>query len=459
MQLVRILPCCLLFAVACSTAPANQEPTRTNVFFFEGARLITGVGGAPIERSAFIVADGRFAEVSRAGELQRPAGAIAVDLTDKTVMPGIVEVHAHLGYWNGPQNTNVVGNFTRENILDHLQRFAYHGVAVVLSLGTDRRELAYDVRDEFLRAPPPDAAAYLTAGQGLSLPGAGPGFPMRPAVYEVKTEDEARRAVQELAARRVDRAIKLWHDAARGTLPPPVYQAVIDEAHKHNLLVLSHVDQTGYKDLLRAGLDGFAHSLWRGPGEVDDELIALLKERPNVFTLSTLWASRNEIYGPRPYWLDDPLLDETLTRDEIRKLENPKTSPDAPQRWVEGIVPRNLAKIKAAGVRIGLGGDIGGLSGGGGYFGWSSQVEMESLVRTGLTPSEAILVVTRNSAEILGLDDFGTIAPGKSANFIVLDANPLENIANTRRIAAVYLRGKPVDRAALRAKWAGNSSN
>jgi imidazolonepropionase-like amidohydrolase len=146
-----------------------------------------------------------------------------------------------------------------------------------------------------------------------------------------------------------------------------------------------------------------------------------------------------------------------LTAAEIKKLENPKTPPDASEQWAAGIVPRNLAKLKAAGVRMGLGGDIGGISGGGGYFGWSSQVELESLVRTGLTPSEAIRVATRDSAEILGLDEHGMVAPGKSADFIVLDANPLENIANSRRIAAVYLRGVKVNRAALRAKWTGDS--
>jgi imidazolonepropionase-like amidohydrolase len=454
---LRMFVCAMVFAIACAPAADSQRPPAGDVLFFEGARLITGEDGPPIERSAFIVADRKITQVGRAGELERPAGAVAIDLTGKTVMPALVELHSHLGYWDGPRNTNLVENFTRQNILDHLQRFAYHGIGVALSLGTDRRELAYGVRDEFRQSPPPDAALYLTAGQGLSLKDAGPGFPMRPAVYEIATEEEGRKAVQELVARKVDRALKLWHDAGRGTLPPPVYKAVIDEAHKHNLLVLSHADETGYKDLLRAGLDGFAHSLWRGPGEVDDELIALLKERPKVFMLSTLWASRNQIYGARPYWLDEPLLHETLTAAEIKKLENPKTPPDASEQWAAGIVPRNLAKLKAAGVRMGLGGDIGGISGGGGYFGWSSQVELESLVRTGLTPSEAIRVATRDSAEILGLDEHGMVAPGKSADFIVLDANPLENIANSRRIAAVYLRGVKVNRAALRAKWTGDS--
>lgn len=165
------------------------------------------------------------------------------------------------------------------------------------------------------------------------------------------------------------------------------------------------------------------------------------------------------MYGARPSWLDDPLLHETFTPAEIRKLENPKTPPDAPQKWAEGPVPRNIAKVKAAGVRVAIGGDIGGISGGGGYFGWSSHMEMAGLVKGGFTPAEAIAAATRSPAELLGLDELGTVAAGKSADFIVLNANPLDDIANTRRIAKVYLRGKEVDRAALRARWTGRSSS
>ena len=445
----------LCAAIGCSS-PAEPQATASaasTATLFEGARLIVGDESLPIDDAAFLVEGTKITKVGRRGDIQPPSGAGRVDLKGKTVMPAIVELHSHLGYWNGPANTNLVENFTRDNVIDHLQRFAYHGIGAVLSLGTDRRELAYQLRDEFRASPPPDTALYFTAGQGLSSPNAGPGFPMRPAVYEVKTEAEGRKAVQEMVEKKVDRWLKIWHDANRAKLPPEVYAAIIDEAHKHNLRVLSHVDVTGQKELIRAGLDGFAHAVWRD--EVDDELIALLKQHPTTFTLTTFWGSRNLIWGPRPAWLDDPLLRETFNEMEIKKLENPKVPVTAPTEWAEGPIPRNIAKIRAAGVRIGIGGDIGGISGGGGYFGFSSHMELAALVKAGFTPAEAISVATRNSAELLGLTELGMVAPGKSADFIVLNANPLDDIENTRRISSVYLRGKEVNRAALRAKWTG----
>jgi imidazolonepropionase-like amidohydrolase len=447
-----------IVAVAAALVPTSSRVSGQaagRVTLYEGARLITGDPGAPVDNSAFIVENDRFVRVGRKGELALPRGATRVDLTGKTVMPTLVELHAHLGYFkSNTERRPRTANFTREQLLNDLQQSAYFGVGAVLSLGADRREIAYQARDDWRKTPPPDAARFYTAGQGFAAPNGGPAGELSEAVYSVTTEAQARQDVQELAARKVDGWIKIWHDSRRGKMAPEIIRAIIDEAHKNKLRVAAHIHELAdFKELLRMGIDGMAHPTWRQESvePVDDELITLLKERPSVFMCTSFWTPRNQIYGPHPYWMDEPILKEVFTADEIAALDNPNTPKDAAAQWAAGRVPRSLKRLKEAGVRFGLGTDMGG--GGPGYYGLSSHVEMESLVKAGLTPAEAITAATRNSAQILGVENLGTIAVGKSADFIVLDANPLENIANSRRISRVYLRGRQLDREALRAKW------
>src|SRR5262249_24976438 len=160
---------------------------------------------------------------------------------------------------------------------------------------------------------------------------------------------------------------------------------------------------------------------------------------PSVFFLVTLWGERNAIYDGPPAWLDEPIVRETLSAAQIDELRSAFSTavaaPTRPQaRDAAERLLRNVAALHKAGVKVGLGTDTGGVTGGG-YFGIGSHVELELLVRAGLTPMEAIVAGTRESAAILGLDGLGTIARGKSADFIVLDANPLDGIGNTRRIS------------------------
>jgi imidazolonepropionase-like amidohydrolase len=442
-----LLSVCLLLTIGIA-APATAEP-----IVFEGARLITGDGGPPIETSAFIVDGGRITAVGRRGELTIPAGAARIDLTGRTVIPALIDAHVHMGYRRGlsfgPENYN------RENLLDTLNHFAYYGVGGILETGTARGDLAYQLRAE---APP--GALFRTAGRGFGMPDAGPGGPMRDSAYGVTTEEEARADVRELAAKKVD-MIKIWVDDRNGTvekLKPNLYRAIIDEAHKHNIRVLAHiVELADVKDLLRAGADGFAHMI--RDRDIDDELLSLLRARPDVFFEQTLWGERRSIYSSRPAWLDEPILRETFSPREIEILDQEFTAPPAnPQaaqraRAMGQANLRNTARLNAAGVTLAVGTDSGGVTGEQ-FFGLGAHVEMEiEATRAGLTPMQAIVAATRNSARVAGLDQAGTIAPGKSADFLVLNGNPLDNIANTRRIDRVYLRGQEFPRAAMRAKW------
>ena len=445
-----------LVVAAKSSGSSAQTLTRSRMLF-EGARLIAGDGAAPIENSAFIVENGQFSRVGRKGELSAPAGTVVVDLSGKTVMPALVDAHAHVGYTKGL--TDLQENYTRENFADILRRYAYSGVAAVESLGSDRGDLPYQIQNG---TPIPDAAIYVTTGRGLAPPGQGPGpAVLKPAPYGVATEAEARKDVQELAATKV-RMIKIWVDDRNGTvtkLSPDLYRAIIDEAHKHNLLVVAHASKLDdLKDLVRAGLDGSAHIGL--VADMDDELIALLKARPQFFFTGLVGGSYRGVEAGRPRWFDDPLLREVVPSGQLKRLGDTmaQRAPDAIERTRQRFeqLKTIVAKLQAANVRIALGTDAGP---GDQFFGWGVHYELETMVALGLTPMQAIVSGTRTSAEVMGLKQLGAVAAGKSADFIVLDANPLDNIVNSRTINKVYLRGLEVDRAGFKAAWARENNS
>ena len=411
----------LFLATACSTPATVETPPADPVTVFEGARLIVGDGSGPIEDAAFVVQNGQFTGVGASGQLNVPAGAQRVDLTGKTVMPAIIDTHKHLAN-------------NREDLVDQLQRMAYYGIGVAMSLGHDVGDLAFEVREETI----PNAARSLTAGFGITAPEPG----RTEEAYWVTSEDEARAAVQELAERQVD-LVKLWVDDRGGThqkLSPDLYGAIIDEAHSHNLRTTAHIFALeDAKGLLRAGLDGFAHGV--RDRDVDDEFVALIRERPNFVLVPNM--------ADRGVAVDMGWLSETLPADEVERLQAGATDrPEAQETF--GIQARNLARLHAEGVKIALGTD--------GSPAWRAHVEMVDMVAAGMTPAAVIVAATGNAAEFLELTAVGTVAAGKSADFIVLDANPLDDITNTRLINAVYLRGDAVDRDGLRAQWTGQTS-
>ena len=425
-----------------SAGCASSEVSRDGAAWFEGARLIDGTGGAPMEQSAFLVEDGVFAWVGRQGEREAPEGAERVDLAGKTVIPALIDAHQHIGLTNVKEGSHRKENYTRANLVEHLERTAYHGVAVTMSLGLEFDEaLAFDLRDVVL----PNAARFLTSGRGIAATSmAGPQQEYRLGIPRgAETDAEGRAAVEELHGHGVD-IIKIWVDDRGGTVPklgPEVYRAIIDEAHARGMRVASHLGSTSgladAKDLFRAGIDGFAHTV--RDRDIDEEYMALVREYPDVWTIPNLPGS--------PVTLDDlPWLSETLPPFEVESLRTQaeRLEAEGPGESFE-LQCRNLARNREAGMIIGMGTDSGV------SVAWTTHTELRDMAGCGLTPMEALEAATRVNAEILELDDLGAVAAGKRASFVVLDANPLDDIANTRRIADVYLRGERVDRDTLRA--------
>ena len=397
-----------LLVAACS-APPEEAPAASTATAFEGARLIVG-DGQTIENATFVVDDARFVAVGAAGAVDVPEGAARVDLTGMTVMPAIVDAHVHL-------------STTREALMEDLESRAYFGVGAALSLGTDGEDAPLGVRGESL----PGAARYKSAGRGITSP--EPGRSEVP--HWVTTEEDARQAVRDEAARDVD-MLKIWVDD-RGQyerLSAELYGAVIDEAHQAGIRVAAHIFRLeDAKGLLEAGVDAFAHGV--RDQDVDDEFVAMVEERPNVVLIPNMpgrgvptdlgWLS-----GARP--IDEAELAEL----EAANIERPEV------QEAFGIQARNLARLSAAGMTIAIGTD--------GNTPWAPHVEMEDMVASGMSPADVLVAATRNAAEFAGFDDLGTVEAGKSADFVVLEANPLDDIANTRRIADVYLGGAAIDR-------------
>ncbi len=381
--------------------PASAQPVAA----YEGARLIVG-DGRVIENATVVVEGARIAQVGPATDVRVAAGARRVSLAGKTMMPMIVDTHTHL-------------STTRDGLMRDLKQRAYFGVSAALSLGLDGFELL-GMRNE----PIPGAARFFSAGKGITRI-----EPNRPT-FQINGEAEARKAVQQNAAHRAD-IIKVWVDEREGKVEkvtPAQYAAIIDEAHNRGLRVIAHIfHMDDAKGLMRAGLDAFAHGV--RDKDIDDETVSMFKARPYL-TLTPNLPDR----GVKKDW--GWLRPGLPAADFAKIVEANKDDPKAQAFY--GIQARNLAKLNAAGVRITLGTD--------GNRPWGAHEEMEDMVIAGMTPIQVIVAATRNSAGFVGMTDAGTLEAGMSADFIVLDANPLDNITNTRRISSVILRGTAVDR-------------
>jgi imidazolonepropionase-like amidohydrolase len=346
-----------------------------------------------------------------------------VDATGKFVVPGIINAHGHVGEDRDPQ----------------LRQYALYGVTTTTSMAIDPDDIA--AFKERQKRGDLRGARILTVKYRFTSP------PLAGSDY--KTPAEARSKVDEIVAQGAD-FIKVWVDAQDGRSPkltPEFCAAVFDQARKHGMTTMAHiVEYEDAKRMVELGVNILAHNV--RDREIDDALIATLKQR-NVSVISTL--AREEamfVFGQSPAWIDDPFFLRGLRGGQAAglaaKREQQAKMPDVARYEKAFAIDKiNLKKLSDAGVRIALGTDSGGDANR--YFiqGFAEHHQMELMIQAGLTPMQIIQAFSKGAAETLRIDkDFGTLAPGKAADLLVLARNPLDNITNMRSIDAVYLGGR-----------------
>ena len=426
------------FALA---APQQQVTALTHV------RVIDGTGGTPLE-DATIVIEGNHIAAIRPGTEAVPAAARVLDLRGDTVMPGLINAHGHLALIEDGRNSATA--YTAENVLAELRQYESYGVTAMLSLGLNR-DLLYPIREQ-QRQGKLDGATVFTADRGIGVPDGAPPLPAAPdQLYRPSTAADARAEVDAMAKRHAD-IVKIWVDSLGGTKPamsPETFRAVIEEAHKHHLRVAAHIYYLAdAKAVVDAGVDVLAHSVRDKP--VDQELISAMKKR-GVWYIPTLTVDESfYIYAEHPGFMQLDFFKDALSPVELAMFSSEEYSkkvnqdPATSQHKADFAMDKeNLKTLYDAGIRVGFGTDSGAMPSR--IPGFSEHRELEDMVQAGLTPMQAIVCATRNNAELLGIEATrGTLRPGKRADLVVLAANPLDDITNTRSIVTIFHDGRTV---------------
>jgi imidazolonepropionase-like amidohydrolase len=392
-----------------------QQATPTKAF--TGLRLIDGTGRAAIDNATIVVRDGRVVAAGPSASVSIPAESERTALTGKTVIPGLINAHGH------------VNDAARD-----LKTYAVYGVTTVVSLGSENAA-TFGARN-VQRTATLDRARVFVAGPVLA--------PSNP--------DDARKGVADNEASGAD-WVKIRVDDNLGTtakMAPLVYRAVIDEAHKRGRRVAVHLFYLAdAKAIVEAGGDLIAHSI--RDLDVDDAFAAAMKTKGICLCPTLMREVSTFVYESIPPFFSDPLFLKYADMKQVERLRQPAQQEamrksESAQRYKAAleVASRNLKKLSAAGIPVAMGTDTGPAGRFQGYF---ELMELELMVKAGLTPQQALLSATRDAARCMKLDgDLGTLEARKWADFVVLDADPLADITNVKKISDVYIAGNRVAR-------------
>ena len=407
-------------------APSFAQRDSATPIAISGARLIDGTGAAPIDDSVVVVEGDRIRAAGPRARVPGPRGATVVEATGKFLLPGLVDVHCHINQPAGDMKRYWIAQLR-------------WGVTTMRSAGNDKPEtvpLFRQTRDRVFPSP----RSY-TAGQGFNVSGPYPGAP----TFKPKTPDEARENVRGLKAQNVD-FLKIW--MTNPMFPPEVITAIVDEAKKQGITVISHVtDLESLHQLADQGVTDFLHI----PGEPTPELIAFAKAKKLTFAPTLANIESRWFYYEHPEILNMPMLQEAMyprgrqmLADAARKTET-LSAPDLPQRKAR--LREAYPFIKAmsdAGVRIVTGTDCGAEASQVTPFGHATHRELQMYAEAGMSPLAAIRAATLDAARVLTRSEdpeYGSVRAGKAADLLMLDADPIADINNTIKINKVMRAG------------------
>lgn len=439
------------FVTSCHvSAPGGQD-----VILIKNGRLVDGTGKPPLQPAFILIEGGKFREIS-ASAITAPVGAAVIDAAGKTILPGLIDMHAHLLSGGFDTISEKSMSYDPADQQRALKQMLYWGVTAVND-PVQPLESGLQLRSQVLKQAFPSPRLFIS-GPGFTAPGGWAGSSDSAARIEPKDLNDVKRQVGRLADERVD-FLKVFYDdmsdSFSSTLPKldrRRLEEIINEAHARRLRVMVHAYSTeDHKTAIRAGADIMAHSAITGP--VNDEYIALARKNKTMY-LATL-SVYHDVFNEK-------VIREFIGQDFVRKTVPKKTldtltakepldsfEKTIKQDYIKQQLPtilNNLKRVSESGVAIGVGPDTGVP---GSFPGLAVHREMELMVAAGMPPAAVMVAATRTAAEYLGQSSLGTVERGKAADVVIVSGDPLQDITNTRNITAVIKEGRIVNREQL----------